>query len=95
MNGKTGTRAGMWIAALTAAVMVASPPDLPASAPAQQQEEAAADYERARQALNRAEYARAVELLRAYRQSSSEGRYLPESLYWEGFALSRMEGTSN
>lgn len=97
MNGKIGMRNGMWVAALTAALGVASPPDLSAAAPAsaQQQETAAAHYERARQALNRAEYARAVELLRQYRQSSSNGRYIPESLYWEGFALSRMEGMSN
>lgn len=97
MNGKTGMRNGMWVAALSAALVVASPPDLPASAPAsaQQQEAAAAHYERARQALNRAEYARAVELLHLYREASPDGRYVPESLYWEGFALSRMEGTSN
>lgn len=97
MNGKKGVRNGMWIVALAAALVIASPPDLPAAAPAQaqQQEAAAVHYERARQALNRAEYARAVELLRLYRQSSPDGRYLPESLYWEGFALSRMEGTSN
>lgn len=96
MNGKTGMRDGMWVVAMIAALVVASPPDLPASAPASaQQQEAAAHYERARQALNRAEYARAVQLLQQYRQSSPDGRYVPESLYWEGFALSRMEGTSN
>lgn len=95
MNGKIVTRNGMWMVALAAALAVASPPDLLAAAPAQQQEAAAAHYERARQALNRAEYARAVELLRQYRASSSDGRYLPESLYWEGFALSRMEGMSD
>lgn len=95
MNGKKGMRNGVWIAALTAVLVVASPPDLLVAAPAQQQAEAAAHYERARQALNRAEYARAVELLQQYRQTSPEGRHVPESLYWEGFALSRMEGTSS
>lgn len=95
MNGTRRIRNGMRVAALTAALMVAGPTNGLTAAPALQQEDAAAHYERARQALNRAEYARAVELLRQYRQSSSDGRYLPESLYWEGFALSRMEGMSN
>lgn len=95
MNGKTGKRNVMWVAALTAALLVANPPAALAASPVQQQEDAAAHYERARQALNRAEYARAVELLRLYRQSSTDGRYVPESFYWEGFALSRMEGMSN
>ena len=52
-------------------------------------------YERARQALNQAEYARAIELFRDYRSDNQDGRYLPESLYWEAFALSRMESRAN
>ena len=94
MNGTKQGWKRMWAAALAAALTVAGPVDLGASAPAAAQQEATA-YERARQALNRAEYARAVELFRLYRQSSPDGRFLPESLYWEGFALSRMEGTSD
>ena len=94
MNGTGRKMSVIWMAALAAALAFTGPTNLVAAAPAQQQEdEASAHYERARQALNRAEYARAVELLRQYRQSSPNGRYLPESLYWEGFALSRMEGS--
>jgi HEAT repeat protein len=85
----------LWIAALAAALTLGVPADSIAMPSALQQQEAAEHYERARQALNRAEYARAVELFRLYRQASPDGRWLPESLYWEGFALSRMEGTSN
>lgn len=103
MNGKTMMRTtGM---AVLGATLIAGTPvpvgaaptgGLPAvAAVAIAQQEAVAHYERARQALNRAEYARAVELLRRYREEEPAGRYAAESLYWEGFALSRMDGTSD
>lgn len=60
-----------------------------------QQQDAEASYERGRAALNRGNYERAAELLRAYREASPEGRNVAESLYWEAFALSRLEGTAN
>lgn len=70
---------------------------LEARAGAAMQQEASDGYEQyqeARRALNRAEYGRAAELLEQYRRSQSDGRYVPESLYWQAFALSRMENTS-
>lgn len=60
-----------------------------------QQQDADASYERGRAELNRANYERAAELLRGYREDVPQGRYVAESLYWEAFALSRMEGTAN
>ena len=97
--GATGTtkrarRAGVAAAALLVAAALGGAPSSSAAASAPLlQQETDTQYERARAALNRAEYARAVELLRSYRQEARNGRYVPESLYWEGFALSRMEGT--
>ena len=50
-------------------------------------------YQLARRALNAAQYTRAVDLFRTYRAEESEARYVAESLYWEAYALSRMEST--
>jgi len=54
---------------------------------------AAEQYEQARRALNAAEYTRAIELFRAYRNVDSDVRYAAESLYWEAFALSRLDSS--
>ncbi len=59
----------------------------------QSSDEATVQYERARRALNAAEYTRAIELFRAYRSADSEVRYAAESLYWEAFALSRLDSS--
>jgi HEAT repeat protein len=59
------------------------------------QQDAEATYERGRAELNRGSYERAAELLRAYREASPQGRNAGESLYWEAFALSRMESTAS
>lgn len=90
----TMMRTRMWTAALAAALTLGATGHAVAR-PAALQQQARSDYERARQALNQAEYQRAVELFEAYRRSDKGGRYVPESLYWEGFALSRMDGTSD
>lgn len=60
-----------------------------------QQQDAEAAYERGRAELNRGNYERAAELLRGYREGAPQGRNAGESLYWEAFALSRMEGTAS
>ena len=71
-----------------------APRDAAPSAMQQEQSEGYSQYQEARRALNRAEYARAAELLEQYRQRQSDGDYVPESLYWQAFALSRMENTT-
>ncbi len=57
------------------------------------EQEAATQYQTARRLLNSAQYTRAVDLFRAYRSAEPKARYAAESLYWEAFALSRMEST--
>lgn len=84
----------MWTAVMAAALTLGAVAD-GAARPAVMQQETRSQYEQARQALNQAQYERAVELFETYRRSNAEGRYVPESLYWEGFALSRMDGTSD
>ena len=77
-----------------AAETALAPRDAAPSAMQQEQSEGYSQYQEARRALNRAEYARAAELLEQYRQRQSDGDYVPESLYWQAFALSRMENTA-
>ncbi|MFW6084258.1 MAG: HEAT repeat domain-containing protein, partial [Gemmatimonadota bacterium] len=95
-----GALAGMVLATLAGGTLAAAEATTPAfegRAAATMQQEASEGYEQyqeARRALNRAEYGRAAELLEQYRRSRSDGRYVPESLYWQAFALSRMENTS-
>lgn len=92
-----GSLVGLFtVAGALAGTGVAEASPAPTVASAQQQEQADAydEYQAARRALNQAEYARAVELLEQYRQSQSDGRYVPESLYWQAFALSRMENAA-
>jgi HEAT repeat protein len=60
-----------------------------------QQQDSEAAYERGRAELNRGNYERAAELLGAYREGAPQGRNVGESLYWEAFALSRMESTAS
>ena len=84
--------AGMFAGAAAETALAAT--DAAPSAMQQEQSEGYSQYQEARRALNRAEYARAVELLEQYRQSQSDGDYVPESLYWQAFALSRMENTA-
>lgn len=73
-------------------LILALPTSLPgqAAAPAA---EAAAQYEVARRALSAAQYTRAVDLFRAYRAAAPRAPNVDASLYWEAFALSRMETT--
>ena len=92
---------GMWKGLRTMGIVVAMAGLAPtaaavaAAAPVAAVQQEATSYERGRQALNRAQYARAVELFRAYRDADAAGRYAPESMYWEAFALSRMESSAN
>lgn len=81
--------------AVIAAVMTLGSVGEGVARPAAMQQETRSEYARARQALNQAEYERAVELFQAYRRADEAGRYVAESLYWEGFARSRMDGTSD
>jgi len=55
--------------------------------------EYAEQYEVARRALSSSQYTRAIELFRAYRTAAPRAQHVDESLYWEAFALSRLEGT--
>jgi HEAT repeat protein len=73
-------------------LLLASPTALPgqAAAPAA---EAAAQYESARRALSAAQYTKAIDLFRAYRAAAPRAPHVDASLYWEAFALSRMETT--
>jgi HEAT repeat protein len=75
-------------------LMLASPVAVrgQAAAPAAEAEYAE-QYEVARRALSSAQYTRAVDLFRAYRAAAPRAQHVDESLYWEAFALSRMEGT--
>ena len=57
------------------------------------QADAQSQYEVARRLLNSAQYTQAVDLFRAYRDADTQARYAAESLYWEAYALSRMEST--
>jgi len=61
----------------------------------QSRDDAQAQYEQARRALNSAQYTQAIELFRAYRNADTERRYAAESLYYEAFALSRLPGSRN
>lgn len=66
----------------------------PASLSGQSAEaDAQSQYEVARRLLNSAQYTQAVDLFRAYRDADTQARYAAESLYWEAYALSRMEST--
>lgn len=55
--------------------------------------DATSQYEVARRLLNTAKYTEAVDLFRDYRAADADARYAAESLYWEAYALSRMEST--
>ena len=55
--------------------------------------DATSQYEVARRLLNTAQYTEAADLFRAYRDADTGARYAAESLYWEAYALSRMEST--
>ncbi len=57
------------------------------------QDEAATQYEVARRLLNSAQWMQAVENFRSYRAQEIDARYAAESLYWEAYALSRLEST--
>lgn len=57
------------------------------------QDEAATQYDVARRLLNSAQWMQAVENFRSYRGADAELLYAAESLYWEAYALSRMEST--
>lgn len=75
--------------ALVVGLGLASPAPGHGQTPADQ----AVQYEQARRALNAAEYTRAIDLFRAYRASDTGARYAAESLYWEAFALSRLDSS--
>jgi len=57
------------------------------------QDDAATSYDVARRLLNSAQWMQAVEKFRLYREADTGARYAAESLYWEAYALSRMEST--
>jgi len=57
------------------------------------QDEAATQYDVARRLLNSAQWMQAVDNFREYREADTGARYAAESLYWEAYALSRMEST--
>ncbi|HEV8264472.1 MAG TPA: HEAT repeat domain-containing protein [Gemmatimonadales bacterium] len=54
-----------------------------------QQDPADSLYRAARQALNRNQYTRAAELFRQVRQRYRRSAYVPDTYYWEAFALYR------
>jgi TolA-binding protein len=54
-----------------------------------QQDPADSLYRAARQALNRNQYTRAAELFRSVRQRYRRSSYVPETYYWEAYALYR------
>ena len=75
-------------------LMLASPAAVRGQAVAPAAEaEYAEQYEVARRALSSSQYTRAIELFRAYRAAAPRAQHVDESLYWEAFALSRLEGT--
>ena len=57
------------------------------------EQEKVAQYQLARRLLNSAQYSQAVDNFRLYRKADAGARYAAESLYWEAYALSRMEST--
>lgn len=56
-------------------------------------QETVAQYQLARRLLNSAQWIQAVDNFRLYRKADAGARYAAESLYWEAYALSRMEST--
>ena len=55
------------------------------------QDTADAVYRRARTAINGRNYQQAIDLFRALRNQYAQSRYVPQAMYYEAFALSRLE----
>jgi hypothetical protein len=60
-----------------------------------QEDPAAKAYAAAREALNRGRYPAAAEAFAALRKDYPRSGYVPDSYYWQAFALYRRTGTSN
>jgi len=60
-----------------------------------QEDPAAKAYATAREALNRGRYPAAAEAFAALRKDYPRSGYVPDSYYWQAFALYRRAGTSN
>jgi len=81
------------LAALRAPLAAVNGPDLPE--PWADQDPADALYRQAREALNRGEYTRAIELFTQIRTRHPRSAYAPDSYYWEAFALNRRGSTES
>ena len=55
------------------------------------QDSADAVYRRARSEINSANYRQAIDLFRQLRRDYRSSRYVPQAMYWEAFALSRLD----
>lgn len=84
--------AAMWPAALDARAYAPEAASVEAAVATFQEDAEERVYREARRAITREQFDRAIELFSRMRTDFPQGRYAPESYYWQAFSLYRLEG---